>query len=229
MPEKKVNVNAGHRGRMRSRYLANGFEGFQDHEILELLLFYALPRRDTNKIAHELIIRFHSLSGVFDADINDLKQVEGVAEGAAVFLKMMPDVFKAYEMSKVDNRKCFYRSKELKTYLKNLYINEVVEKVYVICLDTKDRVICAEPIQRGTTREVIFEPRDVVEAAIRNRSDTIIIVHNHPDGNELPSNEDIYTTDYLKTALRGLKIELRDHYIVGNTVTSMRQCGYIND
>ena len=97
---KTENLNKGHRSRMRNRYLACGFSGFQEHEILEMLLFYALPRVNTNPIAHRLLNTFHSLSGVMDADITELKKIPGIQDQAAIFLKMMPDLFRCYQLSK---------------------------------------------------------------------------------------------------------------------------------
>ncbi len=223
MAEKKENLNAGHRSRMRNRYLASGLDGFQPHEVLEMLLFYALPRRDTNKIAHELINRFHSLAGVLDADIKDLQDVDGIAEGAAVFLKMLPDVFKAYEMSKISSRITINHSRELRKFMKSLYVNEVCEKAYVICLDSMGRIICAEPVAKGTSRNVVFDIRSVVEIALRNHCDTIMLIHNHPDGNEMPSDSDIYATKALHSALSAIGITLSDHYIKGSCLFSMKQ------
>ncbi len=227
MAEKKDNPNAGHRSRMRNRYLAGGLEGFQPHEILEMLLFYALPRRDTNKVAHELINKFHSIAGVMDADINALMEVDGIAEGAAVFLKMLPDVFKAYEMSKISSRITINQPRELRKFMKNLYVNEVNEKAYVICLDSMGRIICAEPVAKGTTRNVVFDIRSVIEIALRNHGDTIILVHNHPDGNEMPSDSDIYATQALNSSLKSIGITLLDHYIIGSCPYSMKQAGML--
>ncbi|MBQ8724157.1 MAG: hypothetical protein IJY74_00620, partial [Oscillospiraceae bacterium] len=118
MAEKKTNLNAGHRERMRKRYIANGLNGFQPHEILELLLFNIITRRDTNKIAHELINKFHTIAGVMDAEISDLTEVDGVGEQAAVFLTMLPEVFKTYEMSKMTDRIAIEKNSQLVNYMK---------------------------------------------------------------------------------------------------------------
>lgn len=230
MPDnKKVNLNAGHRERMRQRYIANGLNGFQPHEILELLLFYAKPRCDTNKIAHELIYRFHTLAGVMNADIQDLCEVDGVGMQTAIFLHLFPDVFRAYQMSKNSNKINFERKKDFKAYLANLYVGEVKEQAYVICFDTNGQIICAETTGKGTSTTSSLEIRSIVEIALRNRSDSIVLVHNHPDGNPNPSSADVFATNSLIKALNLLQIELLDHFIVGSRVTSMREIGQIID
>lgn len=226
---KKINLNAGHRERMRQRYLTNGLNGFQPHEVLELLLFYAKPRCDTNKIAHELIHRFHTIAGVMNADIQDLCEVDGIGMQTAIFLHLFPDVFKAYQMSKNSNKINFERKKDLKAYIASLYVGSVKEQAYVICFDTNGQIICIEPTGRGTSTTSSLEIRSIVEISLRNRSDSIVLVHNHPDGNPNPSNTDVFATNSLIKALNMLKIELLDHFIVGNRVTSMREIGKIID
>ncbi len=226
---KNVNLNAGHRERMRQRYIANGLNGFQPHEVLELLLFYAKPRCDTNKIAHELIHRFHTIAGVMNADIQELCEIDGIGMNTAIFLRLFPDVFKAYQMSKNSNKINFERKKDLKAYLANLYIGSVKEQAYVLCFDANGQMICVEPVGRGTSTTSSLEIRSIVEIALRNRSDSIVLVHNHPDGNSNPSSADVFSTNSLIKALNLLKIELLDHFIVGNRVTSMREIGRIMD
>lgn len=229
MPKEKVNLNVGHRERMRQRYIKSGLDGFQPHEVLELLLFYSMPRCDTNKIAHELINRFHTLAGVMNADIKELRSVKGVGEQTALFLNLLPEVFKAYQISKNTEKLKFENKKSLRAYLMNIYTGTVEEQAYIICFGADGGVICIEPIGNGTSTKADFDIRSVVEAALRNRSDRVALVHNHPDGNSMPSREDVFATNCIIKALKPLDIQLFDHYIVGRSVTSMKECGYITD
>lgn len=229
MAEKKINLNEGHRERVRQRYIANGLNGFQPHEILELLLFYVKPRCDTNKVAHELVNRFHTLAGVMNADIQELCQVKGVGMQTAIFLHLFPDVFRAYQMSINSEKISFEKMKDLKAFIASLYVGIVKEQAYVICFDSETNVICVEPIGSGTPTSSSIDVRSIVETAIRNRSDCIALAHNHPDGNSNPSSADIFATERLIKSLSSLDITLIDHFIVGKRVTSMTELGYINN
>lgn len=224
--EKKKNVNAGHRQRMRERYLAVGLEGFQPHEVLEFLLFYAIPRRDTNKIAHALLEKFKTISGVMEADIEDLMGIDGISENSAVFLKMMPEVFRKYQKSKLTNRISVTKSEEFKAHLSALYVGKVKEQAYVLCLDANMGIICEEPVGEGGYNSVNLSVRAVAEVALRSRCAVIILAHNHPQGNTEPSSADMLFTRRIYNVLRSLDVMLYDHYIVGDKVVSLREAGY---
>ena len=147
----KKNLNQGHRSRMRKRYLTCGFSGFQEHEILELLLFYALPRVNTNPIAHQLLKEFHSLAGVLDADPVELQKVPGIREQAAVFLNMLPELFRYYQLSKEteqENREQLEldRGSFMAMHLKHLYTGIQREQVAVLLLDKIGRASCRERV-----------------------------------------------------------------------------------
>lgn len=228
MAEKKANRNAGHRERMRQRYLLTGFKGFQPHEIIEFLLFNALPRRDTNKIAHDLINRFGSVAGVLDADVEELCTVDGISKNSAVFLSMLPDLFREYKLSEYPDRVSFADQSETIKYLDSLYIGEKNEKMYVICLDAQLNVINTKMIGGGSTDTVFAYSHCIVEAAMLNRSSRVVLVHNHPDGNPQPSDEDIFATNSIYKRLKGINITLEDHFIVGKYVLSLRKYGYID-
>lgn len=225
MPQNKPNPNAGHRERMKQRYLANGLKGFQPHEIIELLLFFSIPRCDTNKIAHELIDQYGSIEGVLNAEIEDLCKLKGVGMNSAILLHLMPDIFKAYQMSRNDKRLKFKNTKELKAYLESLYTGDVEEKVHVLCFDASSKLINVEEAGKGSVNAVNIDVRTIAEIALRNRASSIAIAHNHPDGDPTPSNHDVYYTNKLQKALRMLDIELTDNFIVGKTVVSMREHG----
>lgn len=230
--KKTENLNKGHRSRMRERYLACGFSGFQEHEILEMLLFYALPRVNTNPIAHCLLNTFHSLSGVMDADITELKKIPGIQDQAAIFLKMMPDLFRCYQLSKekeeANRIKLDMEQKAFMTmHLRNLYTGINKERAALILLDNDMQIIEQCFISEGSASLVSINIRNIVEIALKNNAVSVILAHNHPAGSAAPSREDMYVTKQLYNALRYLDITLEDHYILGkDMILSMREHGF---
>ncbi|MDO4156336.1 MAG: JAB domain-containing protein [Oscillospiraceae bacterium] len=230
--KKTENLNKGHRSRMRERYLACGFSGFQEHEILEMLLFYALPRVNTNPIAHCLLNTFHSLSGVMDADITELKKIPGIQDQAAIFLKMMPDLFRCYQLSKEKEEasriKLDMEQKAFMTmHLRNLYTGINKERAALILLDNDMQIIEQCFISEGSASLVSVNIRNIVEIALKNNAVSVILAHNHPAGSAAPSREDMYVTKQLYNALRYLDITLEDHYILGkDMILSMREHGF---
>lgn len=224
--EERVNLNKGHRQRMRMRYEANGLESFRPHEVLELLLFYVQPYKDTNKIAHRLINQFHTLAGVMDASAHELMEVDGVGEKTALFLNLLPDVFRLYQISRSESRSQSICSTELKKFLADLYIGERMEKAYVFCLDGNSRMFHMELVAEGSGCMSRLQIQSVAEIALRKRCSSLILAHNHPDGSSHPSSDDIFTTHRLYNALYALDIILTDHCIVGDCVLSLRENGY---
>ena len=200
------NVHKGHRERVRKKFIKTGFTGFADHEKLELLLFYSRPRIDTNAIAHNLIDKFKTIGGVFDADFDMLKEVDGVDEATAVLLKMIPAL-----------------SKE---YVKNQFLGENVENVRIACVDDKLRLVDCAVISEGTPGTVAVNIRKIVEFTYKNKCESIIIAHNHPNGDLIPSDEDIKATSDLFRTLKPVGIMLLDHIIVaGGQAISLKESG----
>lgn len=216
-------LHKGHRTRLRERFLKEGLEGFQDHQVLELLLFYALPRKDTNEIAHGLIRRFGSLSAVLEASPADLARAEGMGEGAGVFLSLMPPLTRRYlhERATRDNPRLNDPVK-LEAYLIPLMAGRTEEVFYLICLDNACRVIYPEMIGQGDIGAIAISVRQVVEAAIRHRASFVVLTHNHPSGRCAPTVRDMELTRIIVQALGPLDIQVLDHMIVaGETCYSM--------
>lgn len=230
--KKSENLNAGHRERMWNRYKECGFEGFQEHEVLELLLFNVLPRVDTNKTAHRLLREFKSLSGVFDADVTALKKIEGVGDKAAHFLKMLPELMRLYELSKEEaalKRRELNMSqrKNVKAHLQKMYLGKTREMVALVCLDNEMNRLWCDFILEGSITSVQLDIRKIVELALEHNASVVILAHNHPNGSAVPSTADMYATKQLYSALRYLDIELEDHYILGEReILSMREHGF---
>lgn len=228
----KKNLNQGHRSRMRKRYLTCGFSGFQEHEILELLLFYALPRVNTNPIAHQLLKEFHSLAGVLDADPVELQKIPGIREQAAVFLNMLPELFRYYQLSKETEQETrkqleLDRASFMATHLQHLYTGVQREQVAVLLLDNSLQIIQECFLSEGSVTISTLSIRSIAELAFKYQAACVILAHNHPGGSASPSQEDCYVTKQVYTGLQYLNVTLEDHYIIGkNAVISMREHGF---
>lgn len=220
-------VHKGHRKRMLERFINFGFDGFADHEILEVLLFYAIPRKNTNPLAHELIERFNSLNGVFDAAVSDLLDA-GLTMNAAVLIKSIPALANIYAAQNVENHVIDTTAK-VKQYFYCKYIGVRTEQLRVICLDSSMNVMCCEIVAQGECDKVILQPRRIVETALKYKSSNIFIAHNHPFAKAVASSEDIANTRNLISILKSLDINLLDHIIVGCDKTlSMKENGYFS-
>lgn len=206
-------MHDGHRERLRKRYIENGIESLAEHERLELLLTYALPRQDTNPIAHRLIERFGSLEAVLEANAFDLLQVQGVGERTAALLRLCGDLKR---LPPEERKKAPLRTPgEAFSYCRSLFDSEQGERFYCIALDKSKRAIYAEMITRGTPTRTAVYPRLVVESALRHGACSVIMTHNHPSGDARPSREDVDATIAVRGALSAIDINLFDHIIVG--------------
>lgn len=211
----KQQLHKGHRERLRERFLREGLDNFEDHQVLELLLFQAIPRLDTNPIAHRLIHRFGSLSAVLEADPKDLAVVNGVGSNAAAFLSMIPQITRRYFLDRIKHtRKPLNTSEAAAEYLVPLMAGRSEEVFYVICLDSQLRVLYPALISEGTVKDALVHPRHVVEAAVRHKAASVVLAHNHPAGTVRPSKHDHAITKRLVQALGGINIPVVDHIIV---------------
>ncbi len=212
--EAEDRMHEGHRQRLTNRFLCEGLEGFEEHEILELLLFYALPRVDTNTMAHELIRTFGSLAAVLEADPKDVERVGGIGPKASAFLAMIPDVFRAYERSKLGRKPALRSIANACGFARTLLFGKPYEQFYVIWLGTQNRVIHVERMSEGSANESPVYISRIASKALRHHAVKCVIAHNHPGGSVMPSKADIETTQSVLSALALLGIELVDHIIV---------------
>ncbi len=222
---KKKHLHDGHRARMRKRFLENGLHGFSEHEMLEMLLFYVHKRNDTNEIGHDLIDTFGSLKGVLDADYHDLLQVEQIGEQAAVLLKLLPQLFQAYQNGGETHR--ILRTDETRSaFFMHKLQNETDEVVLLAGLDEQQRLLHWMEIARGIPNQVEINLRQLVQAALQLQCASVLLAHNHPLGKAAPSYEDVRVTSTISRLLRDIGMDLQDHYIVADgKVISMKQCG----
>lgn len=223
--ENKKNKHTGHRERLRKKFLKSGFETFEEHEILELVLFYAIPRIDTNDIAHDLIDKFKGFKGVCDADVNELIKEKYINENCAVLIKMIPQLAKVYTSSK-EKEIVLNTTSAMCAYFVNRFLGDTNEKIRIVCVDKKLQLINETIIAEGTPGKVDFKIRKIAEFAYSNNCEDIIIAHNHPRSNAHPSSDDIKVTSEIYKILKPVGINLLDHIVVaGNDSTSLKEYG----
>lgn len=222
--KKKENLHKGHRDRLRDKFIQHDIEVYEPHEVLELLLFYAYRQRDTNEIAHRLLNQFGTLSGVFEADVQSLMQVEGVGKETAVFLKLQSTLQRYYLKEKNDKSvKRKFTPEKAAEYIKTLFYGYTNEVFYMISLDSESRLISSNIITKGTVNSTAVYTREVVKKAMETNASYVILAHNHPNGVLLPSEQDKRTTALLQEGLSFINVRLIDHIIVsGDRTVSMR-------
>ena len=207
----------GHRARMKNRFLMHGLDNFDDHAVLELLLFHSVPRRDTNELAHELINRFGSLAEVFDAPVDALTKLDGLGEASALLIRLMPQLARRYLISRTAPDKQLFSSRQAGEYITPYFFGERDEVVYLICLDGKQKVIACRLMFRGSVNSAAINMRRLVETALTFNSTSVILAHNHTSGIPTPSPEDISSTRRIADALAAVDIALTDHIVVADS------------
>ncbi len=206
----------GHRARLRNRLLTAGSDALADHELLELVLFIALPRRDTKPIARALLTRFGSFAASIAAPSRELLLVEGMGEAGIAALKTIQAASLRLARAEVINRPVLTNWDALMGYLNAVLARERIEQFRLLFLDARNRLLTDEAQGHVTVDHTPVYPREVVKRALELHATAIILVHNHPSGDPQPSRADIDMTREIKTAAEALGIALHDHIIVGN-------------
>lgn len=220
-------IHAGHRERLKKQFRENGLGGFTDYQILELLLFYATPRKDTNPIAHALLDQFGSLAQVLDAPVEELEKVKGISGHSALLLHLVTEIGRAYLVDRAQNVQCLRNLDECGAYLVPFFYGLKTETVMLLCLDAKCKVLGCKTVGEGGINSASVSPRRVVETALSLGATTVVLAHNHPSGVAVPSAEDIQTTRRIALALNAVEIGLADHIVVADEdYVSMVQSGY---
>lgn len=219
----------GHRERLRERFRRAGLEGFADYELVELLLTFVIPRRDTKPLAKVLVERFGGLKGVLDAGPADLSQVDGIGAQAAVFLPLIKAVFKRYFEWEVRETDPLTSPEAVVAYAR-AHLEGLKNEVFdVIYLSTKNRVIARDRLSEGTLDRSAVYPRRVLAGAFQHNAAAMIFVHNHPSGDPKPSPEDRALTRLLAQVAKGVDVSVLDHLIIGNgRYFSFREAGLLN-
>ena len=217
MPKEKnvIKDKAGHRERLRKRFIESGFTGFHDYEVIELLLAYALPYKDTKPIAKRLIEKFKSLPGVLSAEQKELESIKGVKDKTSLFLKVLNENISYYFEQKAQHEEiCFTELNELIDYFRATIGGKKNEVVRVLYLNSQNKLIRAENLSEGTVSEAVAFPRKIVEGALKNHATTVIMAHNHPGGIAEPSENDDSMTEQIKAALQTIDVSLQEHLII---------------
>jgi DNA repair protein RadC len=215
MSEAKKPSYLGHRQRIKEKYEKSGIDGWLDYEVLELALSYAIPRKDTKPIAKELISRFKTINGVLDSDIKELRTINGISNHIALFLNLLKDIAILYLEKGLHNKDLLSSPQVVYDYLKASLKGAVDEEFKTLFLDSRNKLIAVETLKTGTVNRSVVYPRKIVERALYNHADGVIIAHNHPAGTLQPSQDDITITNAIKTALETVDIVLLDHIIIG--------------
>lgn len=216
MSQREKPIHSGHRQRLKERFLRDGLDHFEEHQVLELLLFYGIPQRDTNPIAHALINRFGSLSRVLEATPAELAEVPYVGENVATLFKLITEVTRYYHINCAKREQILTDIDACGKYLVPFFYELANETVFLLCLDAKCKVLCCEKVGQGGVNSAGVPIRQVVETALRANATSAILAHNHPSGLALPSREDVMTTRRVAAALDAVEVELTDHIIVAD-------------
>ena len=224
-----MGVHDGHRKRLKTQFLIHG-EDFHDHQLLELLLCYAIPQGDVNGLAHALLDQFGSLAGVFDALPPSLTRVDGVGAHTAVLLKLIPKLAGRYSTIRSSPGDILASSRAARDYLLPYFqTGPRNEMVYLVCMDAKYKVLGCHKLGEGTVNAADITPRRVVELALAHNASAVLLAHNHVSGLALPSNADLLTTETLARVLREVGVELADHLIfTEDDMVSLKDSGLLN-
>lgn len=223
-----MSVHEGHRQRMRRQLQTSGMDSLSDVQVLEVLLYYAIPRADTNPLAHRLLERFGSLSGVLEAAPDELVKVDGMGQAAAQLISLVLQLERRHFIDRNGPASILDTTTRCGQYLVPYFHGEQNEVVYLLCLDAKCKALCCVPVHRGSITAASISVRKIVQTALNQNAASVVIAHNHPSGYALPSQEDIDTTRTIQAALHGVGIVLADHIIVADDdFVSLADDGYL--
>ncbi|OPY13371.1 MAG: hypothetical protein A4E70_00428 [Syntrophus sp. PtaU1.Bin005] len=216
----------GHRERLKKKFFECGLQAFHDYEAVELLLSYAIPRKDLKIPAKDLLERLGSLRGIMDADVSELTQTSGISHHAAGLIKLVKEIGTLYLQERVKEKPQITCTGELLDFCKTALGGLKDENFCVLYLDTQNRAIAFETLQKGIVNQAVVYPRQVLERALFHKSSAIILVHNHPSGYVKPSDADIRLTKTISDTAKLLDILVHDHLIIGeNRFFSFREEG----
>jgi DNA repair protein RadC len=212
--QKRPQLHQGHRARMKKRFLRDNGESMETHELLEMLLFACIPRRNTNDIAHALLAKFGSFSDVLNASAEDLQQIDGIGESSALHLNIISALVRRLALETRKPPRAFHQVQAVTDYIKPLFIQLKVERLYLLCFDDAKKLLSCDMIAEGLTNAVAVNIPKMVRIAIANQATWVILAHNHPNGQAFPSLDDISTTKRAQDAFDSVSVQLAEHFIV---------------
>lgn len=207
------NLHAGHRQRLKERFLGEGLSGFEKHNVLEIVLFYAIPRKDTNPIAHKLIKRFGSVRGVLDASVEELCKVDGISEHAATLIKLFSAVNR-YAAGEIVPAERYDSLNKLGNLMVHCYAGLTVETIKLVLMDADSHILDIVTLGEGSVNQVRMDTRKLIEHAIRTNASMAVLAHNHPGGMLTASSEDIVVTEAVAKALETIGVHFIDHLLI---------------
>lgn len=209
-----MSIHNGHRQRLKDRFRREGLDNFDELYVLELLLFYCIPRADTNPLAHRLLDHFGSLTAVLDASTEELEKIDGLGKNASTFLSLITQVGRYYQVKRAEPGEVLCTVEQCGNYMVPYFYGRERETVFMLCLDAKCKVLCCKMIGEGSVNSANIPIRRVVEIALGANATTVVLAHNHPSGLAIPSADDIQTTHRVAAALSAVEITLADHIVV---------------
>ncbi len=212
-----MSIHEGHRQRIKNRFRKEGLDHFEDIHVLELLLCYCVPRKDTNPLAHALLEHFGSLVQVLEASTDELEKVEGVGENISTFLTLTTAVCRYYQVKRAENISILRSVSQCGEYMLPFFYGRRNETVFLLCLDAKCKVLCCKEVGEGSINSAGVPVRRIVEMAMGSGATSVVLAHNHPSGLAIPSEEDVATTWKIARALHTVEIALADHLIVADS------------
>lgn len=226
-----ANLHKEHRERVRKEFLEHGFaDDVAEHKLLEMLLFFSIPRKDTNEVAHLLLKEFGSIPGVFEAETSDLMKVQGIGEHSAALIKLMLPLLRRYQSEKTAGKHKYTNMDEICNFLIKKYFGYKSEVFMVTCFDNDGYMISCDKIGEGDMSSVGVSIREVLQVVLKRNAAFAVISHNHTSGNALPSVADIEMTKSIKIALQQIGVKLLDHVIVvPNDCVSLAQSREFKD
>ncbi|MDR1532269.1 MAG: hypothetical protein LBS62_08815 [Clostridiales bacterium] len=208
------NIHSGHRQRVRERYLSEGLDSFEDHQVLELLLFYCYPQRNTNEIAHRMLDEFGNLRALFEADPLEISSRCQVSENVGVFISVISSLMRRYLSSRSEKKIILDSSRKVGEYAVSLFVGRTVETLFMLCLNTGLQLLHTAKLSEGSIGEAHVYIREFVETALKYKASRVVLTHNHPGGSLSASANDISSTDKIMKALDTVNIDVLDHIIV---------------
>ena len=209
-------LHTKHRLRVKAKFRQNGIDALPDHEVLEFLLFFGIPFKNTNDIAHVLMSRFGSFSNVLEADYDELIKIDGIGENAATFLTLLPHIFRRYSFDKNRNSRTYDTMEKIGEFAVNHFIGETREHVELLLFDSKMNMIDHVTVHEGALSSGSVNLEKVAEIVFSGRASIFVLTHNHPSGSLEPSGEDMFVTRELQRAFEPFNKFLLEHIIVAD-------------
>ncbi len=220
----RKNLHTGHRERVKTRFLEHGAAAFARHELVEFLLFFGIPRKDTNELAHRLLDHFGSLSALMSATYEELVAMKGMTHNAAVLIRLFNELETECQRERFSAERLLNTREKLRDFVLPLFLGAETEQVRMICMDGNGRVLACGLLSEGCANAAEINTRQALQLALRCNATNAVLAHNHPGGQPTPSREDVESTSALAKALELAGVKLLDHLIVsGHSYLSMRE------